>query len=168
MFFTLSKTRTVSYTHLDVYKRQDTGKALLIDGKKVTATKTFTPDTADGTVEMEFTFNASKLGGKTTVVFETLKLDGKEIAVHRDLQDKGQTVEIKDKIGEVDLEIDKKPGETPDGEVDLTTNTNGPQTGDNTLIWPYIVLLAIALGVVSILLAKRRKIKNDTDRSNDM
>ena len=156
------------YTISGVLMDKDTGKALLIDGKKVTATKTFTPDTADGTVEMEFTFNASKLGGKTTVVFETLKLDGKEIAVHRDLQDKGQTVEIKDKIGEVDLEIDKKPGETPDGEVDLTTNTNGPQTGDNTLIWPYIVLLAIALGVVSILLAKRRKIKNDTDRSNDM
>lgn len=163
---------TVSYTNLipgkeytisGVLMDKDTGKALLIDGKKVTATKTFTPDTADGTVEMEFTFDASKLGGKTTVVFETLKLDGKEIAVHRDLQDKGQTVKIKEKVGEVDLDIDKKPSETPGGNVDLTTNSNGPQTGDATLIWPYIALLIIALGAITLLIAKRKK-NSDTEK----
>lgn len=149
------------YTISGVLMDKDTGKALLIDGKKVTATKTFTPDTADGSIDMTFTFGASKLGGKITVVFETLKYDGKEVAVHKDLQDKGQTVKIKEKIGEVDLDIDKKPSETPGGEVDLTTNNNGPQTGDSTLIWPYIALLVIAIGLVTLLIAKRKKNKQN-------
>ncbi len=32
------------------------------------------------------------LQGKTTVVFETLKYDGKTVAAHKDIKDKDQTV----------------------------------------------------------------------------
>ena len=82
------KEYTVSGTLMD----RSTGKTLLVDGKKITATKTFTPGRADGSVELNFTLDASALAGKTTVVFETLKYDGKTVAVHQDIKDKDQTV----------------------------------------------------------------------------
>ena len=82
------KEYTVSGTLMD----QSTGKALFVDGKKVTATKTFTPTEENGYVELTFTLDASALAGKTTVVFETLKYDGKTVAVNKDIKDKDQTV----------------------------------------------------------------------------
>lgn len=91
----------VSYTNLIPGKEyivsgtlmdQKTGKALLVGGEKVTAAKTFTPDSADGYVELKFILDASALAGKTTVVFETLNYDGKTVAVHKDIKDKDQTV----------------------------------------------------------------------------
>lgn len=169
-------TDTIKYTNLipgkeytisGVLMDKTTSKALLIDGKKVTSTKTFRPDNANGSIEMSFTFDASSLAGKDVVVFETLRYNDKTVAIHKDINDEGQTVKVKDKVGEVDLDIDKQPGETLDGQVDLSTG-NTPQTGDTTALWPYVVLLVIALGAVSILLARRRKIKNDTDGCNDM
>ena len=71
---------------------KETGKALIVGGKKVTATKNFTPTEENGYVELTFTLNASAMAGKTTVVFETLKYDGKTVAVHKDIKDKDQTV----------------------------------------------------------------------------
>lgn len=69
-----------------------TGKPLRIDGKEVTATKTFTPTQDAGCEDMEFTFDGSALNGKKVVVFENLKRQGVEVAVHADLNDEGQTV----------------------------------------------------------------------------
>lgn len=69
-----------------------TGKALLINGKEVTATKTFTAASADGVVELTFNFDSSALEGTTVVVFETLTYQGKEIAVHKDISDAGQSI----------------------------------------------------------------------------
>lgn len=82
------KEYTVSGTLMD----KATGKALLVDGKKVTAEKTFTPTEANGSITLTFTLDASALAGKTTVVFETLKYNGKTVAVHKDIKDKEQTV----------------------------------------------------------------------------
>lgn len=147
------------YTISGVLMDKETGKALLVDDKKVTAAKTFTPDKADGTLEMEFTFDASKLGGKTTVVFETLKLDGKTIAVHKDIKDKDQTVAVKTKTGTVDLEKPDNPDVDGNGKVDITTNGETPQTGDTTNLVPYIALLIIALGAITLLIARRKKDK---------
>ena len=69
-----------------------TNEPLLVNGKKVTANATFTPEAADGTMELTFTFDSTVLSGKTVVVFETLYYEGIEIAVHADINDDNQAV----------------------------------------------------------------------------
>lgn len=71
---------------------KETGEAVVIGDKKVTAETTFTPETAEGTVDVQFTFDGSTLAGKTVVVFESVSYEGKEFAVHADLKDEGQTI----------------------------------------------------------------------------
>ena len=87
---TPGKTYTVSGVLMD----KATGNTLLVDGAEVTAEVEFTPESADGTVELTYTLNASTLAGTTIVVFETLYSDGVEIAAHTDINDEAQTVEI--------------------------------------------------------------------------
>lgn len=73
------------------------------NGNAVTASKTFTPQKSSGTVEVVFSFDASALPDDTELVaFETLTRLDKEVAVHADIEDKGQTVKIKTpKIGTI-------------------------------------------------------------------
>lgn len=71
-----------------------TGKPVLINGKKVTAEKTFKATAKDMKVTMTFTFDGSSLGGHDVVAFEDLYHDGKLIASHADINDAGQTVHI--------------------------------------------------------------------------
>ena len=73
---------------------KSTGEPLLIDGEKIVAETTFTDIKSNGTVNLEFTFNASTLAGTTVVVFERLYHNGVEIATHTDLEDEEQTVSI--------------------------------------------------------------------------
>ena len=55
------------------------------------------PEKSSGTVGMDFTFNSKELSVTTRVVaFETVKLEEKEIAVHADITDEGQTVTFKE------------------------------------------------------------------------
>lgn len=63
-------------------------------GNAVTSTAAFTPEKADGTVDVAFEFDATGLEGKTLVAFETLTRDGIEVAVHADVDDADQTVEL--------------------------------------------------------------------------
>ena len=99
----MSLTDKVSYNNLKAGKEytmkgtlmdKETGEPLLIDGKKVTKEVTFTPEKADGSVEMTFTFDGSALAGKTVVAFEDCLRDGKEVAVHHDINSKEQTIDI--------------------------------------------------------------------------
>lgn len=69
-----------------------TGEPVLINDKQVTAKTTFTPETSSGTVDVVFEFDGSSLAGKTTVVFESVTQDKKEIAVHADLEDRDQQI----------------------------------------------------------------------------
>ena len=73
-----------------------TKKQLLdADGNPVTAETEFIPETAFGDVDVTFTFDASDLKAKDKVVaFESLSLNGKELASHADIEDKSQTVTI--------------------------------------------------------------------------
>ena len=87
---TPGKTYTISGILMD----KATGEPLLMDGAEVTAEVEFTPESADGTVELTYTLDASTLAGTTIVVFETLYQDGVEIAAHTDINDEAQTVEI--------------------------------------------------------------------------
>ena len=69
-----------------------TGEALMIDGNKVEASKTFTPDEASGEVEIEFSFDASSLAGHSVVAFESLYIESELAAEHNDINDESQTV----------------------------------------------------------------------------
>ncbi len=78
-----------------------TGQPLIVNGKEVTAEKNFTVtknnstitgDGASGSVDLEYEVDSTVLAGKTTVVFEHLYYDGKEIAAHADIDDEGQSV----------------------------------------------------------------------------
>ena len=65
------------------------------DGNPVTAETEFVPETSFGDVDVTFTFDASDLKAKDKVVaFESLSLNGKELASHADIEDKSQTVTI--------------------------------------------------------------------------
>ena len=71
---------------------KETKKPVEADGKPVTAKASFKPKESAGTVEVTFTFDASSLKGKTVVVFESLAYKDKEVAVHADIADEGQTI----------------------------------------------------------------------------
>ena len=83
-----------TYTVSGVLMDKATGGPLLVDEAEVTAEVEFTPEAADGTVELTYTLDSSTLGGSTIVVFETLYQDGVEITAHADINDEAQTVEI--------------------------------------------------------------------------
>ena len=73
-----------------------TEKALEVDGKPVTGQTTFTPEKADGKVDVVFHFNSLTIPHDTEIVaFESLEKNGVEIAAHADIKDKAQTVTVK-------------------------------------------------------------------------
>ena len=73
---------------------QENGEFLLVDGKIITSEFVFTPETADGSVELSFTFDSSALKGKTIVAFESLSYQEKEVAVHADIESEPQSIYI--------------------------------------------------------------------------
>ena len=88
----------VEYTNL-VPGLKYTVEGVLMDKKTgkstgITAKGSFTPKKANGKVKLKFKLN-NKVNGKTLVVFETLKLNGKVVGEHKDINDKAQTVTVK-------------------------------------------------------------------------
>lgn len=140
---------TVEYKHLvpnteyvikGTLMDKSTGKPFMVKGKEVTSTVKFTPDKANGTVEVEFTFDASNIKKSTDlVVFESLYRDKVEIAVHADLKDKGQTVTV----------------------VPPTPKT--PKTSDNRNLGTWIGLGGVGLGAGIAALLLKLKMKKDED-----
>lgn len=80
------------YTVNGVLMDKTTGKPALSNGKEIVSTKEFVPETADGSVIIEFTFNGVDLAGETVVAFEKVLSNGKEVFVHEDIEDEEQTV----------------------------------------------------------------------------
>lgn len=134
---TPGKEYTVKGTLMD----KSTGKPFTVDGKEISSSYTFKPETADGEVRMTFTFDAGTITKATEiVVFESVYRDGVEVAVHADINDEGQTVKL--------------VPPTPDV----------PQTGDDTNLGFWIGLGAIALGGLiscGIMVIKRKKDDDD-------
>mgnify|MGYP001681139357 CR=1 FL=1 len=87
---TIGKVYTVKGKLMD----KATGQPLLVNGREVTAEKTFTAARNTGSIEVEFTLPAKVLQGKTTVVFEDIYNDGVKIATHSDITDINQTIAI--------------------------------------------------------------------------
>ena len=94
----------VEYTHLVPGKAytvkgtlmdKATGEPLEIGGKNVQAETVFTPETPAGSVIVTFEFDAKYIKADTDiVVFESLLHEGKELAVHADIEDESQTVTV--------------------------------------------------------------------------
>lgn len=119
---------------------KSTGKPFMVKGKEVTSTVKFTPDKANGTVEVKFTFDASNIKKSTDlVVFESLYRDNVEIAVHADLKDKGQTVTI------------------------VPPAPKTPKTSDNRNLGTWIGLGGVGLGAGIAALLLKLKMKKDED-----
>lgn len=65
-------------------------------GKTLTASGEFKATSAKGAVDVTFTFDATRLAGKEVVAFESLSFEGREVAVHANLNDAAQTVSFVD------------------------------------------------------------------------
>ncbi|OFI45968.1 hypothetical protein BG262_06755 [Floricoccus penangensis] len=147
---------------------KSTNKPLLVDGKEVTGSTTFTAEKANGSVDVTFTFDASALEGKTIVVFEKLFQNGKEVASHEDINDKAQTVTV---------ETPKKPGKpgkpgtpgtpntpkTPNNSTkyrssNTSSSSNLPSTGENETLANLFVLIGSILLVLSSIYVANKKI----------
>ena len=140
---------TVSYTNLIVGEEytvdgilmdKATSRPLLIGGVNVTATVKFKPTTANGTIDLEFTFDATNLDGTSIVVFERLSdANGELVGSHEDINDANQTVTV-----------------TKTKKVPVTPPTNPPKTGVDNGIGMNATILLVA-GLTMIMSAKSKK-----------
>lgn len=71
-----------------------TGKALLVHGNTVETSVGFIAKAENETVIVPFTFDLTDLNGREIVVFESLFRNDEELANHKDINDKGQTVRV--------------------------------------------------------------------------
>ena len=134
---------------------------LLVDGKPVENDFTFTATDSKIEVQIEFTFNASELGGKELVTFEELydvtnPDEPIKVAEHKDIDDEGQTVTVKEQPESPVTPEESDTPETP------SRAGSSPKTGDNT---PLAALLAM-LGISSaglIFAAYKRFCKKKAD-----
>lgn len=137
---------------------QEENVELIIDGKRVENDYTFTADRENMEVQIAFTFDASELGSKQLVTFEELydlsnPDEPKKVTEHKDIEDKGQTVTIK----EVPEEPEKP--ETPTT-PDTPTKTDSPKTGDSTNLMAFIMMfVASAGGLAGTYFYKCRRMK---------
>lgn len=104
------------YTVSGILMNKETGEPALDDnGNTITSKTTFTAASEDGSVELTFTFSGVSLAGESVVAFETVTRDGIEVAVHTDITDDDQTVDIP-KIStsladEIDMDKDALAGD---------------------------------------------------------
>ena len=126
---------------------------LIIDGKEVTNDYEFTADKENMEVQIEFTFDGSTLGRKQLVTFEELYditnlEEPKKVTEHKEINDEGQTVTIK--------EVPKTP--TPETPGTTTKTSNPPKTGDtaNTILWIAILVLSAA-GIIGVRIWNKKK-----------
>jgi hypothetical protein len=129
----------IEYTVKGVLMDKETGKAISANGAVLTATTTFTPTEANGTVTVKFNFDSSTCDGRSIVVFEDLMIGETIVATHSDLTDENQTVAFEK----------------------ATPNTDA-KTGDNYT--PIIATMIVALGAgagAAVLLGKKKKENED-------
>ncbi len=84
-----------SYTASGMLIDKTTGLPLTDkDGKMITASADFIPETEDGTIDVTYNFDASLLAGHTIVIYEDVYSNGKAVIVHHSLEDENQTIYI--------------------------------------------------------------------------
>lgn len=108
------------YTVKGMLMDKTTGEPLLIDEKEIRSEITFTPDEPTGEVIVSFEFDTRYIKKDTDiVVFESLYSEDKELAVHAEIDDEGQTVTVKiPKIG-TKASVDGKKEFTANGDITI-------------------------------------------------
>ncbi|MBR7033726.1 MAG: VaFE repeat-containing surface-anchored protein [Clostridia bacterium] len=128
------------YTLHGILMNKATGEEFTVNGEKIVAEVSFTPEHRNGEVKVTFTFDTHGLTTSTMlVVFEKLYRDDVEITAHADIDDEDQTVTV-----------------TPPPEV--------PQTGDNSKLGLWIGLGAVAVGgaIACVIMYFRKKDDDET------
>ncbi|MGH0933953.1 SpaA isopeptide-forming pilin-related protein [Bacillus mycoides] len=148
-----------------------TKKPLLVDGKEVTVESKFTAKEKNGSITLDFTFNASALQGKEVVVFEELYQDNVLVAIHVDIEDKGQTVKFKevkpeqpkpeqphqDKNTPTSEQPKEQVKEQPQPKKEVQSKIGWlPQTGADLTSWISMAAGALLLIVGGVIFLKRK------------
>lgn len=134
-----------SYTVKGTLIDKTTAKPVEKDGLPLTSVVAFTPEESNGSVEVTFAFDGTALAGHRTVAFESLALDGVEVAKHIDIEDESQSV---------DLVQPSAPG-TPAAKL--------AQTGDTNNIAPLVCLAVVAALTAALAALHQRKDKGEED-----
>lgn len=124
------------YTVTGVLMDKKTGKELMVDGKKVTGSTTFTCKKENDVVDVEFKFNISNVNVGDYVIFEEV-IDYKtkaKVVEHKDITSVSQTITV-----------ERPPHYIP------------PQTGDTSKIPVMMeIMLLSLLGLISMILLKKK------------
>ncbi|MDO4796908.1 MAG: VaFE repeat-containing surface-anchored protein [Coriobacteriales bacterium] len=126
------------------------------DGNPVTTETTVVPEERDGSVDLEFSFDASRAQGKAIVAFERCMRDDLEVATHANIDDQDQTVFIIDrqtvqKASKVKptTEQTSKTSSTPQSTAQSTAHSasgGNPSTGDTSLS----AIVFLLMGILSL------------------
>ncbi|WP_154696755.1 VaFE repeat-containing surface-anchored protein, partial [Bacillus cereus] len=148
-----------------------TNKPLLVEGKEVTVESKFIAKEKNGSITLDFTFNASALQGKEVVVFEELYQDNILVAIHAEIEDKGQTVKFKevkpeqpkpeqpnsDKNTPTPEQPNEQVKEQPQPKKEIQSKIGWlPQTGTNLTSWFSMAAGALLLIVGGVIFLKRK------------
>jgi|GEM_PF-3553261 len=136
------------YTLKAVLMDKETGKALKINGRKVTAMEDFTAgrgqvkgSLTDGRANVSLTLDTSRISGSQLVVFESLcDADGNIIAEHKDISDAAQTVRVPAALHSDD---------------DAISAGRSVKTGES--FDPYLSLAALSVSAAVILILFRKR-----------
>lgn len=80
------------YRLVALLMNKGTGEPVRINDQIVSVERAFTPEQANGSIDMEITIPGLNLEGASLVVFESLYHNDVEVALHADLDDENQTV----------------------------------------------------------------------------
>lgn len=122
------------------------------DGLPLVGTTEFTPETPDGTIDVEMEINTSELAGHDIVFFEKLAdIDENIIATHEDIDDEGQTVSFPEPVSE-------NPGK------------GYPKTGAFAEVDPATASIAVILlcGIAGATYAFIHRARKQTDAVDEM
>lgn len=122
----------------------ETGKAVEVNGKAVTAQTQFRAEQSSGKVQVEFTFDAAAYAGRKLVVFEKLYTGETEIAAHEDISSEEQAFSI----------VPGTPQESTGQQV---------KTGDHAHIGLYVLLCAAGGVAAAVIVIRKKMNRNRTD-----
>lgn len=129
---------------------------LIINGELIENDYSFTVDKENMKLQILFTFDVSKLGGKQIVTFEELydisiPDEPIKVAEHKDIEDKGETITIT----ETPKPNEPKQPNTPD----TPKTPDLPNTGDTTNPAIFILGMAVSITDLGVVFFRRKRAK---------
>ena len=119
----------IEYTIKGILMNKKTGEVLLIDGAPVETEVTFTPEEAEGELDMFYELNTTDLAGIDIVIFESLYYEDELIIDHSDLNNASETVTVEQETPEPEPEPEPEPAPEPEPEPEPIPV---PDTGSST------------------------------------